>query len=192
MRASRSNTLMKSNGEKMHSVTVIFGSARSDGNTAALVQHLSANLGKQTNICDLSKITIEPFEYGRHDDRDDFRNVVAMMLQSDHIVFATPVYWYSMSAALKVLFDRFTDLLHDPIDRISGRNLAGRNVWLISTGTDESLPLGFDVPFARTAGYFAMVWRQALYGRSIKGEPLPPACLAEAEKLASLIIADNA
>lgn len=183
---------MKTIGEKLHSVTVIFGSARSDGNTAALVQHLSAKLGRQTKVCDLSKLIIEPFEYDRHDDRDDFRTVVAMMLQSDHIVFATPVYWYSMSATLKVLFDRFTDLLHDPIDRISGRTLAGRNVWLISTGTDESLPPGFDVPFAQTAGYFAMVWRQAFYGRSIKGEPLSPASLAEAEKLASLITADNA
>lgn len=183
---------MKTTGEKAHSATIIFGSARSDGNTAALVQHLSAKLGGQTQVCDLSKLRIEPFTYGRNGDRDDFRTVVAMMLQSDHIVFATPVYWYSMSATLKVLFDRFTDLLHDPNDRISGRTLAGRNVWLISTGTDESLPPGFDVPFALTAGYFDMVWRQAFYGRSIKGEPLSPASLAEAEKLASLITADNA
>lgn len=192
VRASRSNPFMKTNGKKVHSVTVILGSARSDGNTAALVQHLSAKLGRHSKICDLSKLTIEPFEYDRYDHRDDFRTVIAMMLQSEHIVFATPVYWYSMSATLKVLFDRFTDLLHDPNDRISGRTLAGRNVWLISTGTDESLPRGFDVPFVQTAGYFAMVWRQAFYARSIMGEPLSPASLAEAEKLASLITADNA
>jgi len=183
---------MNATGEKAHSATIIFGSARSDGNTAALVQHLNAKLGGQTQVCDLSKLRIEPFTYVRHDDRDDFRSVVAMMLQNDHIVFATPVYWYSMSAPLKVLFDRFTDLLHDPNDRISGRTLAGRNVWLISTGTDERLPPGFDVPFALTAGYFDMVWRQAFYGRCIAGEPLSPASLAEAEELASLINGDNA
>lgn len=183
---------MKTAGEKADRATIIFGSARSDGNTAAIVQHLSAKLGRQTQVCDLSKLQIEPFTYGRSDDRDDFRTVVAMMLQSDHIVFATPVYWYSMSATLKVLFDRFTDLLRDPNDRITGRALAGRNVWLLSTGTDERLPPGFDVPFALTAGYFDMVWRQAFYGRSIKGEPLSPGSLAEAEKLASLITADNA
>lgn len=176
----------------MNNVTVILGSARNDGNTAKLVQRLSENLGKQVKIFDLSKLIIEPFEYERHDDRDDFRSVVAMMLQSQHIVFATPVYWYSMSATLKVYFDRLTDLLHDPNDRISGRTLAGRNVWLISTGTDEGLPPGFDVPFARTAAYFDMVWRQAFYGQSIKGEPLSPGSLAEADKLASLITAENA
>ena len=96
--------------------------------TALLAQHLSAKLSTQARVCDLSKVAIEPFEYERYDDRDDFRTVVAMMLESEHIVFATPVYWYSMSVPLKAFFDRFTDLLHDPIDRISGRALAGRNV----------------------------------------------------------------
>lgn len=176
----------------MNNVTVILGSARSDGNAAKLVERLSENLGEQAKIFDLSKLIIEQFKYERYDDRDDFRSVIVMMLQSQHIVFATPVYWYSMSATLKVFFDRLTDLLHDPIDRISGRSLAGRNVWLISTGTDEGLPPGFDVPFARTAAYFDMVWRQAFYARSIRGEPLSPGSLAEADKLASLITAENA
>lgn len=175
----------------MSNVIVILGSARDDGNTAALVQHLSENLGKQTKVCDLSNLIIGPFEYERYDDRDDFRSVVEMMIQSQHIVFATPVYWYSMSSTLKVFFDRLTDLLHDPTDRMSGRTLAGRNVWLISTGTDEDLPPGFEVPFAQTAGYFAMVWRQAFYARSIKGEPLSPGSLVQAERLANLITADN-
>lgn len=80
-------------------------------------QRLSKNIGKQTKVFDLSKLIIEPFEYQRHDDRDDLRAVVAMMLQSQHIVFATPVYCYSMSATLKMFFDRLTDLLHDPNDR---------------------------------------------------------------------------
>jgi multimeric flavodoxin WrbA len=182
---------MTTTDDKVNRITIIFGSARSNGNTASLVQHLSAKLGGQANVCDLSKLTIEPFEYERYDDRDDFKTVIGMMLESQHIVFATPVYWYSMSSTLKVLFDRFTDLLHDPMDRISGRALAGRKVWLIATGTDESLPPGFEVPFAQTASYFAMVWRQAFYGRSINGTSLSPSSRAEAEKLASLITADN-
>jgi multimeric flavodoxin WrbA len=192
IRVSRSNMVMKMTDENVNSVAIILGSARSDGNTAALVHHLGAKLFKKTNVFDLSRLIIEPFEYDLYTNRDDFRSVVDMILQSQHIVFATPVYWYSMSARLKVFFDRLTDLLHDPNDRITGRAFAGRNVWLISTGTEESLPPGFDVPFAQTACYFAMVWRQAFYGRSINGEPLSPESLAEAEKLASLINADNA
>jgi multimeric flavodoxin WrbA len=175
----------------MNNVTVILGSARNDGNTVKIVEYLRKNVYQQAKVFDLSELIIEQFEYKRYDDRDDFRSVVAAMLESQHIVFATPVYWYSMSATLKMFFDRLTDLLHDPIDRISGRSLAGRNVWLISTGTDEGLPPGFDVPFARTAAYFDMVWRQAFYARSIRGEPLSPGSLAEADKLASLITAEN-
>lgn len=110
----------------MNKITVILGSARSNGNTAALVERRIANLGERTNIFDLSKLAIKPFEYKRYDDRDDFRTVVAAMIQSQHIVFDTPVYWYSMSAKLKVFFDRLTALLQDPNDQKSGRALAGR------------------------------------------------------------------
>lgn len=191
-RALCSNKLLVINGGNMNNVTVILGSARSNGNTNALVERLIAKLRDQTNVFDLANLAIEPFEYQRYGDRDNFRSVVDTMLQSQHIVFATPVYWYAMSATLKVFFDRLTDLLHDPNDRISGRTLAGRNVWLISTGTDDGLPPGFDVPFARTAAYFDMVWRQAFYARSINGEPLSPGSLAEADKLASLITAEIA
>ena len=173
-------------------VTIISGSARLDGNTASLANHLRLKLGPSARICDLSQFTVEPFNYDCHDDRDDFRTIVAMMLESEHIVFATPIYWYSMSAPLKAFFDRLTDLLHDPTDRLSGRALAGRNVWLMANGTDESLPVGFDVPFARTADYFDMVWRGAFYSRSVQEAPRKGLELAETDRLARLIAADDA
>ncbi len=88
----------------MNKVTVILGSARSDGNTAALVERLIANLREQTNVFDLANLAFEPFEYQLYGDRDDFRSVVDTMLKSQHIVFATPVYWYAMSATLKAFF----------------------------------------------------------------------------------------
>ena len=174
-------------GDTASRVTIVMGSARGDGNTASAVLHLSQKIGARAALTDLSKLTIIPFEYGRHDDHDDFRSVIRMMLESEHIVFATPVYWYSMSARMKVFFDRLTDLLVDPVDRKSGRALAGRNVWLLTTGTDDSLPTGFDVPFAQTAAYFGMIWRQAFYVQSVKGAPLTTASLSEVGKLASLI-----
>lgn len=112
-----------------------------------------------------------------------------MMLASEHIVFATPVYWYSMSGTMKGFFDRLTDLLVDPENRELGRAFAGRNVWLLATGADESLPSGFQEPFASTAAYFGMVWQQAFYCRSVKGAQLTVESLSEARKLASLIVA---
>jgi hypothetical protein len=88
---------------------------------------------------------------------------------------------------MKTFFDRLTDLLVDPEGRRIGRALAGRSVWLLSTGTDETLPLGFVEPFALTAGYFDMVWREAFYCRSIKGAPLTHEALLEADRLAMRI-----
>ena len=83
------------------------------------------------------------------------------MRKADHIVFATPVYWYAMSAPLKFFFDRLTDLTENlkPI----GKALAGKSVWLIATGTDPELPDGFEVPFCRTAEYFDMRYRGVVY-----------------------------
>lgn len=175
---------MTDGDERANRVLIVMGSARSDGNTASAVRDLSPQLGHTVDIVDLSMLTIGPFDYLRHDDRDDFRSVIEMMITSGHIVFATPVYWYSMSGTMKGFFDRLTDLLLDAENRKAGRALAGRHVWLLATGTDESLPDGFQEPFASTAAYFGMVWRQAFYCRSVEGAPLTSESLAETRKLA--------
>jgi multimeric flavodoxin WrbA len=180
---------MADEDETANRVTIVMGSARGDGNTASAVRHLNQQLGHKVDVADLSMRTIGPFDYVRHDDRDDFRSVIGMMLASEHIVFATPVYWYSMSGTMKAFFDRLTDLLLDPENRKVGRALAGRNVWLLATGTDESLPSGFQEPFASTAAYFGMVWRQAFYCRSVRGAPLTVESFSETRKLARLIVA---
>jgi len=151
------------------SVLIVMGTARRDGNTALAVDFLRQRLGPSAALVDLASLTIEPFSYDRSDDRDDFRAVVDRMLAHAHIVFATPVYWYAMSGVMKTFFDRLTDLLRDEADRPIGRALAGRDVWLLATGTGEALPPGFHEPFARTAAYFGMRWQQAFYVRSVKG-----------------------
>lgn len=171
----------------MSRVTIVVGSARGDGNTACAVDHLVQQLGNDITVIELAMLAIEPFDYSRHDDRDDFRSVIHLMLESEHIVFATPVYWYAMSGTMKTFFDRLTDLLHDPECRQLARALAGRNTWLLATGTDECLPFGFHEPFERTAAYFGMVWQQAFYARSIKGAALTSESLSQAKRLASLI-----
>jgi multimeric flavodoxin WrbA len=142
---------MSEKDESAHRVTIVMGSARGDGNTASTFHHLNQRIGSRMDIADLSALSIGTFDYRRHDDRDDFHSVIGLMLGSEHIVFATPVYWYSMSGVMKVFFDRLTDLLVNPDNRMIGRALAGRNVWFLATGTDEGLPFGFHEPFARTA-----------------------------------------
>lgn len=150
----------------------ITGSARGDGNTALMVAHLrrALDLGDD-QIVDLQSCRLEPFRYAAPP-ADDFLGIVDRMLAHRHIVFATPVYWYAMSGLLKTFFDRLTDLLLSASGRRLGRALAGRDIWLIATGTDPELPDGFTEPFARTAAYFDMHWRGAFYV-CVPGDPLP-------------------
>ena len=152
---------------------VISGSARGDGNTSRTVEHLRRALGlRDEQVVDLQARRLEPFRYDPPPAADDFQAIVDRVLAHQHIVFATPVYWYAMSGLMKTFFDRLTDLLLTPDGRRTGRALAGRDVWVIATGTDPDLPDGFEIPFARTAEYFGMHWREAFYVQVPK-DPLP-------------------
>jgi putative NADPH-quinone reductase len=165
---------------------IILGSARSDGNTAAAARHLLDRLGGEAELVDLLQHRIEPYSYGRSDQGDDFLGIVDRMLQCDHIVFATPVYWYAMSGGLKTFFDRLTDLTRGA-GKERGRALAGRSVWLLATGTDPQLPAGFEEPFARTSAYLGMLWREARYVRTGRHAADPRGDMSEVDRLAARI-----
>ncbi len=41
------------------------------------------------------------------------KKILNKVLKSDIIIFSTPLYWYSMSASLKLFIDRWTESLRD-------------------------------------------------------------------------------
>ncbi len=140
------------------SVIVILGTARSDSNTLAkLREHLPF---KNFELVELHRLNIGFYNY-ESPPVDDFLDVANKMVNADTIVFATPVYWYSMSAVLKVFFDRLTDLIST--SKGIGRALAGKSVYLFATGTEPVLPEGFAVPFKNTSQYFDMKYERAFY-----------------------------
>jgi multimeric flavodoxin WrbA len=139
---------------------VILGSARGDSNTLAAVRKLSPVTDYE--LIDLRQRRIAFYDYAHpNDDSDDFLGIVRKMLDSETIIFATPVYWYAMSGVMKVFFDRFSELLstHKPL----GKALKGRQTYLIATGSDLDLPPGFEIPFKLTSEYFEMTYVRALY-----------------------------
>jgi len=138
----------------MNKVVIIIGSARSDGNTNKLVSEISKG---EIEIIDLNSKKIQNYNYDHNYEPDDFLDIIKKMIESDVIVFATPVYWFSMSAVLKTFFDRFSDLVRDRKDL--GRKLKDRMVFLASTSSSEKLAEGFELPFIETAKYLDMIYK---------------------------------
>jgi multimeric flavodoxin WrbA len=140
-------------------VAVVLGTSKSDGNTRTLVDEFIAK--SNADIFDLSLLEISFFDYLHKNNGDDFIPLIHKLVTYDHIVFATPVYWYSMSAQLKVFFDRLSDLL--TIEKDLGRKLKGKSISVLSTGFDLDCPDCFIQPFALTANYMDLIFKGCEY-----------------------------
>tara|TARA_B110000881_G_C18405476_1_gene428159 strand:- start:208 stop:669 length:462 start_codon:yes stop_codon:yes gene_type:complete len=140
-------------------VAVILGTSKSDGNTRQFVDSFVEKSGAR--IFDLALHNISFFDYAHTNKTDDFLPLMHELVSYDHIVFATPVYWYSMSAQLKIFFDRFSDLL--TIEKDLGRKLKGKSISVLATGYDLVCPECFIQPFEMTANYLELSFKGCDY-----------------------------
>ena len=132
---------------------IIQGSSRSKGNTNKVVRLLMKEL--EFDLVDLSLKKIGYFHYEFKNQKDDFLSIIKKIANEfELIVFATPVYWYSMSGLMKTFFDRLSDCLR--IEKETGRKLRGKNMAVISCGSDEIETEGFFTPFRKSAEYLGM------------------------------------
>jgi multimeric flavodoxin WrbA len=131
---------------------ILQGSSRSDGDTAAVVKKLSQLLSFR--VIDLSVLNFSDYDYQSKNSNDDFLPTIRRIVNEyDHIVWVTPVYWYSMSAVMKRFLDRISDCLR--IEKDTGRKFRGMSMSLISVSNDVRND-AFEVPFKLTADYLGM------------------------------------
>ena len=131
----------------------IMGSARSDGNTRKIVDVIMTKTG--ADFIDLTTHKISYFDYEHRNKNDEFVSIATKMVDYEQIIFATPVYWYAMSAQLKTFFDRLSDLL--TIRKPLGRQLrGGKKMYSIACSSDATAYEGFIMPFKNTAEYLGM------------------------------------
>jgi multimeric flavodoxin WrbA len=141
-------------------VIVILGSSRDESNTLEAVKKFCPFL--DYDLIDLNRFKVKYFSYSREGlSQDDFTEIAKKLPEYDVIIFATPVYWYSMSGQMKVFFDRLTDLTDE--HKLVGKALKAKKTYLIASGGSERMPEGFEIPFKLTSEYFEMEFVQSFY-----------------------------
>src|SRR5690606_21365681 len=115
---------------------------------------LTKELIKQSkwDLLDLNDNNFSYFDYKHENRNDDYLPLIKEIIEKyDTLIFATPIYWYSMSGIIKVFFDRFTDLL--TVEKELGRKLRGKKMAVISCSIGDNLGDNFWFPFSETAKY---------------------------------------
>ena len=101
----------------MKKILGVVGSPRKNGNTHILVSRIldgAKEKGAIVDIIFLNELNIQECN-GCHECRegkqcskkDDMNKIYQMIIESDVIVFGTPVYWYGPTALMKGFIDRF-------------------------------------------------------------------------------------
>jgi multimeric flavodoxin WrbA len=102
----------------MRTVLGVIGSPRKKGNTEVLVSRIldgARDGGANTGIISLGELAIQECVgchacwKGKHAccKDDDMKDLYPRIIESDVIVFGTPVYWYGPTAIMKCFIDRF-------------------------------------------------------------------------------------
>ena len=99
-------------------ITVLMGSPFVDGNNDKLVRAFTKGAleaGHEVVRFNVADMDIEPctkayfdkIEAGEEADTEDMQKILASILESQVVVFSTPLYYYGMTAQLKAVLDHF-------------------------------------------------------------------------------------
>ncbi|WP_298761170.1 NAD(P)H-dependent oxidoreductase [uncultured Psychroserpens sp.] len=164
-----------------HKTIIILGSSRPFGHTRTIVDYLISH-GNEIDLVVLSDYNIGYFDYELKNEDDDFHPLLTSILGYDTILFATPVYWYTMSAQMKTFFDRISDVLIGEKKTI-GRQLKGKVMGSLSCGSDQEIFEGFEMPFTQSANYLGMTYIGHTHTWLSNAETIPKEVLPRLESL---------
>ncbi|HVZ01434.1 MAG TPA: NAD(P)H-dependent oxidoreductase [Dongiaceae bacterium] len=145
----------------MPSTIALFASARRHGNTGRLMDRIAAELGIE--VVDLAALRMAPYDYDHRNRDDDFEPLMRRVLAHDRIVFASPIYWYSVAPAMKVFLDRISDFLDLPELLPEGRRLRGKTGYVVCTSAGDEPSPEFMGAFRETFAYLGMRFGGALH-----------------------------
>ena len=124
-------------------VLVVNGSPRKNGNSVALAERVAAGAraaGAHVEVFMLANMDIRPCDACESCQEtgdgvciigDDMQTLYPLVRRADAIVFASPIYWFTMSAQTKLFIDRCYAL-----QGAAGNALAGKQVGIVLTYAD--------------------------------------------------------
>jgi multimeric flavodoxin WrbA len=138
----------------MPGAIALFSSSRRNGNTGQLMDCIAKEL--DIEVVDLATKNISAYDYEHRNRNDDFEPLMKRILGFDRIIFASPVYWYAVSPAMKVFLDRISDFLDLPDLLQDGRRLRGKSAYVVCTSIYDEAPASFMGAFLDTFNYLGM------------------------------------
>lgn len=152
----------------------LLGSARRDGNTETLALHAARSLPAtvQQQWLRLLDLPLPTFEDIRHSvgvypqPEGNEKILFDATFAATDLVFATPLYWYSVSALTKHYLDYWSAWMRVP-DAAFRARMAGKTAWVISALSDDDAermvePLVLTIRLC--AEYLKMNWGGVLLG----------------------------
>lgn len=151
----------------INNTIAVFGSSRRDGNTGKLLDWIAGELNSK--IFDLSTLNISPFDYEHANKADDFLAVIDEIIRYENIIIASPVYWYTVSAQMKVFIDRLSDLLDVDECKELGRKMKGKSVYAVCTSVNEKVAPSFEETIRNTFEYLGMKYVGCIHANCENG-----------------------
>ena len=116
---------------EMKKILVVLGGGRPNGNTKQLADAFikgAAEAGHQTELISLNKLHVNgctgcnACRYGKPCvQKDDFNSLIPKIKEADLIVFASPLYFWTISSKIKAFIERFYCMAekdeHPPLGR---------------------------------------------------------------------------
>jgi multimeric flavodoxin WrbA len=140
--------------KNMNDAIALFGSSRRHGNTGRFMDHIAEAL--DIEVVDLGQLRMSPYDYEHRNRGDDFEPLMQRVLEFDHIIIGSPVYWYSVSPPVKIFLDRITDYLDIPELLDDGRRLRGKTGHIVCTSVYDNAPASFLETLTATYTYLGM------------------------------------
>lgn len=115
-------------------ILFINGSPNKNGNTVTLTKKFLKDKDFET----LNLVDYKIYSYGQDFEDDQFYEVVSKMSEADTIIIGSPLYWHSMSGAIRNLIDRFYGSVSETL-------LEGKDMYFVFQGyapTKQQLEAG--------------------------------------------------